>query len=66
MYKYRFIERKYSFYIFVVYSLLKSSPKAVFFIYFSITINYFNKLIALPQKRWLHGKTYLMYDNGKD
>jgi len=34
--------------------------------HYSITINYFNKLIALPQKRWLHGKTYLMYDNGKD
>lgn len=29
--------------------------------HYEITINYFNKLIALPQKRWLKGKTYIVY-----
>jgi hypothetical protein len=29
--------------------------------HYDITLNYFNKLIALPQKRWLKGKTYLTY-----
>lgn len=31
--------------------------------HYEITINYFNKLIALPQKRWLKGKTYITYAN---
>jgi hypothetical protein len=29
--------------------------------HYEITINYFNKLIALPGKRWLKGKTYIVY-----
>ncbi len=29
--------------------------------HYKITLNYFNKLIALPMKRWLKGKTYLVY-----
>ena len=29
--------------------------------HYEITLNYFNKLVALPQKRWLRGKSYLKY-----